>query len=149
MSEVRFYHLQTKDFGQALPQVLTKVLKNGQRAVVQLPDDTAAEKMAVHLWAYDTGSFLPHGTKKDGFETDQPIYITAKAENPNTATVLITGNGAVPESIETFALVCEFLDGHNQEQILAARKRWVQYKEAGHTVTYWQQTENGGWEQKA
>jgi DNA polymerase-3 subunit chi len=32
--------------------------------------------------------------------------------------------------------------------VAAARQRWRQAKEAGHALTYWQQTEKG-WEQKA
>ena len=31
----------------------------------------------------------------------------------------------------------------------AARKRWTQCKDAGHALTYWQQTPAGGWEKKA
>mgnify|MGYP003348043354 CR=1 FL=1 len=31
----------------------------------------------------------------------------------------------------------------------AARDRWKKLKEAGHTLTYWQQNERGAWEKKA
>ena len=30
----------------------------------------------------------------------------------------------------------------------AARGRWLAYKEAGHGLTYWQQTDGGGWGEK-
>ena len=36
-----------------------------------------------------------------------------------------------------------------QEAVEAGRNRWKEYKAAGHAITYWQQTETGGWEQKA
>lgn len=149
MSEIRFYHLQTQDLGQALPQVLTKAIAGGKRVVIRLPNDDIAEKMAAHLWTYNPDSFLPHGTKKDGFAEDQPIYITAGNDNPNKADLLITGMGVAPDDVDHFALVCEFLDGHDDAQITAARQRWKTYKDAGHAITYWQQTPTGGWEQKA
>lgn len=55
----------------------------------------------------------------------------------------------VPENTDCFSLVCDFLDGQDDESIEAARERWKAYKDAGHTVTYWQQGPQGGWEQKA
>ena len=149
MSEIRFYHLQTQDLGQALPAILTKALSGGKRAIVRLPNDDMAEKMAAHLWTYRPDSFLPHGTKKDGHESAQPIFITATNDNPNNADLLITGGGVAPDDVASFALVCEFLDGHDPSQISAARARWKAYKESGHDITYWQQTENGGWDKKA
>jgi DNA polymerase-3 subunit chi len=33
--------------------------------------------------------------------------------------------------------------------VYAARDRWKAYKAAGHALTYWQQTDRGGWEKKA
>ena len=41
------------------------------------------------------------------------------------------------------------LDGQDEEAVALGRARWKTYKEAGYALTYWQQTETGGWEQKA
>ena len=56
---------------------------------------------------------------------------------------------AVPENIADFTLCCDFLNGNDDEAVDAGRARWKEYKAAGHAITYWQQTETGGWEQKA
>ena len=39
-------------------------------------------------------------------------------------------------------------DGNDADAVEAARERWRRAKAAGHTLTYWQQTETG-WEKKA
>ena len=36
----------------------------------------------------------------------------------------------------------------NPEEIATGRANWKQWKDAGHTLTYWQQSEQGKWEQK-
>lgn len=85
MTEIRFYHLQTQSPAQALPQILQKALAAGHRAVVRVPDERAAEKLNEHLWTFAAESFLPHGSKKDGFSEDQPVFLTDGDENPNKA----------------------------------------------------------------
>jgi DNA polymerase-3 subunit chi len=40
-------------------------------------------------------------------------------------------------------------DGNDYEAVTSARARWKTYKAAGHDLTYWQQTDRGGWEKKA
>lgn len=150
MTEVRFYHLQTQSPEQAVPAILMKALAGGRRAVVRLADDKDVHHFDDHFWTYNPDSFLPHGTASDKHEKFQPVYLTAKAENPNGADMLVLCNAqAVPENIAEFALCCDFLDGQNDESVSLGRDRWKAYKEAGHTVTYWQQTATGGWEQKA
>ena len=39
-------------------------------------------------------------------------------------------------------------DGNDEAAVGAARARWRDYDAAGHALTYWQQTESGGWEKK-
>jgi DNA polymerase-3 subunit chi len=150
MSEVRFYHLTTQSLEQALPAILSKALAGGRRAVIRFASDKDAAYFNDHLWTYTPESFLPHGTKADGFAEQQPVYLTAANENPNGADILVLCNAqAVPENIADFALCCDFLDGGDDDAVEAGRTRWKEYKAAGHAITYWQQTESGGWEQKA
>ncbi|MFA5592854.1 MAG: DNA polymerase III subunit chi [Micavibrio sp.] len=150
MSEVRFYHLLTQTLDQALPALVNKALSTGKRIIIKLPDEGQVNYFNNHLWVYNPGSFIPHGAENDGHAALQPVYLTHRAENPNGADMLILCNHqAVPENIADFPLCCDFLDGGDDDSVLAARTRWKTYKEAGHTVTYWQQTETGGWEQKA
>lgn len=150
MSEVRFYHLQTQRLEQALPAILSKSLSSGRRAVVRFADDKEVEHFNEHFWTYSPNSFLPHGSSKDGQAERQPIFLTSQETNPNQAEILVLCNQTdVPVNVGGFSLCCDFLDGNNDDSVASGRTRWKAYKDAGHTVTYWQQTETGGWEQKA
>jgi DNA polymerase-3 subunit chi len=40
-------------------------------------------------------------------------------------------------------------DGYDQEQLEGARAQWKKLKGEGHSLTYWQQTQEGRWEKKA
>lgn len=148
MTDIRFYHLESKTLEDVLPGLLSKALSAGHRVVVKAPDDKAVDHLNTHLWTYNPNSFLPHGSNKDGFAEDQPIWITTEDENPNNATVLILTDGTESPDIASFKMCCEMLDGQNSEAVKAARGRWKAYGESDHEVTYWQQTPTG-WDKKA
>ena len=40
-------------------------------------------------------------------------------------------------------------DGHDSQQLDAARAHWKTLKDMGHELTYWQQTQDRRWERKA
>lgn len=149
MTEIRFYHLTSKTLDQALPEILTKALSGERRVVVKTGDEKQLPRLNEHLWTFDPNSFLPHGTEKDGFAADQPVFLTSKDENPNSADVLILTDGATSEKTGDFTLCCEMLNGHDQEAVKAARARWKDYKEKGYEITYWQQDNSGKWQKKA
>lgn len=149
MAEVRFYHLQRRTLEQALPKILEKVLERGWRAVVMAGSAERVEQLDLHLWTYDPASFLPHGAARDGFAAEQPVFLTWKDENPNNATVLVLADGVESERVGGFDLVCDLFDGNDHLAVAAARQRWKRCKDAGHAMTYWQQTERGTWEKKA
>lgn len=149
-TEVRFYHLLTQNLEQALPAILMKALAGGRKAVVRFGDAREVEHFNNHFWTYNPDSFLPHGAANDGHAKLQPVYLTDRPENPNAADMLVLCNQkTVPENISEFSLCCDFLDGGDDEAVQAGRARWKEYKDAGYSLTYWQQTETGGWEQKA
>jgi DNA polymerase-3 subunit chi len=148
--EIRFYHLLTQTLEQALPAILMKSLSGNKRSVVRFADDKEVQHFNEHFWTYNPESFLPHGAASNGNDTYQPIYLTAKAENPNGADMLVLCNQqTVPDNIAEFSLCCDFLNGQDDKSVEAGRDRWKAYKQAGYAVTYWQQTETGGWDQKA
>lgn len=150
MTDIRFYHLQTQTIEQALPVILSKALAGSRKAVVRLADERDVVHFDELLWTYSPESFLPHGTKQDDHAERQPVFLTCGSDNPAGADMLALWNiQTVPENIGSFSLCCDFLDGRNEDSVAAARLRWKTYKEAGHTITYWQQTATGGWEQKA
>lgn len=150
MTEIRFYHLQTQSLEQALPAILNKAMQGGRRAVIRFASPAQLHHFNDHLWTYNPDSFIPHGAKGDGHEAMQPIYLTDQADNPNGADMLVLCHqNDVPENLAEFSLCCDFLDGRDEASIQAGRQRWKLYKDGGHSITYWQQTETGGWEQKA
>jgi len=149
MTEIRFYHLQKQSLDQALPMILEKAYGADYRALVIMQNAKEAERMSSLLWAYKANSFLPHASKKDGQAEHQPIWLSDNDENTNNANALILTQGQTSETIATYDLVCEMLNGHSDQEISDARSRWKTYQDAGHQVTYWFQNENGSWAQKA
>lgn len=148
MSEVSFYHLQRQSLEHALPKLLERVASADMRAVVIGDTLERIEALNTLLWTYDPGSFLAHGTAKDGPSEQQPIYLTTQDENPNEANVLVLLDGRDIAGLADYDRVLDLFDGNDESAVAAARNRWAGYKEAGHTVAYWQQKPEGGWEQK-
>jgi len=148
MTEIRFYHLERMPLEQALPKMLEMCLSRDWRAVVMAGSEERVSALSDHLWTYDDRSFLPHGDNSDGHADNQPVWLTAEDENPNGASVLFLTDGAASEAISGFDLVCRLFDGRDDEAVAAARTSWKLEKEAGHQLTYWQQT-GQGWEKKA
>lgn len=148
MAEIRFYHLTARTFEQTLPVLLDRTLQRGWKAVVRVGSEERAESLANHLWTYSKEGFLPHGTKRDGFAEEQPVWITDQAENPNAAQVLFLGDGAESDGDGAFATVCDLFDGNDLEAVQAARGRWKRHRDAGHTLVYYQQDEAGAWSEK-
>lgn len=146
LTEIRFYHLTTTALEQALPRVLDKVLSLGQRVVVLAGSDERVEAINSALWTYDDRSFLPHGSVKDGAARDQPVWLTAREENPNAATMLVLVDGAHAADIAAWPSACMFFDGRDDPAVTAARGSWQDWKAAGHALKYFKQTERGGWE---
>ena len=78
----------------------------------------------------------------------QPIWLTHRDENPNGASMIVLVDGLEAEDLQAFARCADLFDGNDPSAVEAARSRWRRAREAGHTLTYWQQT-GGGWERKA
>jgi DNA polymerase III subunit chi len=77
----------------------------------------------------------------------QPIWLTDRRENPNGASLLVVVDGVEAEDLGSFARCADLFDGNDAGAVEAARVRWRRAREAGHQLTYWQQT-GSGWEQK-
>ncbi|CAN0418318.1 unnamed protein product [Discosporangium mesarthrocarpum] len=149
MTEISFYHLLHTPLERALPKLIEKVLESGARAVIRTGSAERAEALNGALWTYDQDSFVPHGTARDGNAPAQPVWITPDEENPNGADILVLTDGAESAGVSNYRRCLEMFDGRDATAVAAARQRWTAYKEAAHELTYWQQTESGGWEKKA
>lgn len=146
--DIRFYHLTTRSLESALPEILAKALAGGRRVVVRVAHDGTIAALSEALWTAQPDSFLPHGSAADGHAADQPIWLTTGTDNPNNADVLVLAGGGA-EEITNYALCCAMLDGRDEAAVDAARAQWKTWRAEGMTVTYWKQTETGGWEKKA
>ena len=145
MTQIGFYHLTRITPEQALPELLGKTLAAGQRAVVLCGSEDRVAALDKALWAAPSPDWLPHGAARTGHAALQPIWLTATAECPNGArfVFLLDGTETDPESWDR---VFDLFDGGDEEALAAARRRWTAAKAAGHTPTYWRQTESG-WKQ--
>lgn len=149
MTQIGFYHLLTLPLEKALPRLLDKARAAGLKAVVMAGSPERVEALNEILWTFEPESWLPHGSAPDGEAELQPIWLTATEENPNNATILVTCDGAETRNVEAFDRCLDLFDGNDPDAVQAARERWKTWKAAGHQLIYYQQTERGGWEEKA
>ena len=147
-TEVLFYHLERQPLEAVLPMLLEKTLARGWRAVIEVGDPARLQPLNALLWTYKPESFLPHGTKADGPPAEQPVYLTTEADNPNNATVLFLVEGAAPAGFAGYDRIVLLFDGRNPDALAMARRHWKSAKEAGTKLTYWQQSDEGRWQQK-
>ncbi|MCX2723154.1 DNA polymerase III subunit chi [Roseibium salinum] len=148
-TEVVFYHLLHKPLETALPQLLLKCLERSWKVVVQTGTEERCNALDAHLWTYADDSFLPHGTRADGYAEHQPIYLTAGDDNPNEADVRFLVDRAQPPPLSPYKRAIYIFDGNDQDAVQEARQRWKEAKDEGFEVAYWQQTQSGGWDRKA
>ena len=149
VTEVYFYHMETRTLDQVLPTLLELSLKRGWRAAVQAASEERVEAINTLLWTYREESFLPHGTARDGRASSHPIYLTAGDDNPNEAHVRFLVDGAILADASPYVRVAYVFDGRDQDAVARARAAWQDAKARGDAVSYWQQDADGRWQQKA
>ena len=147
MTEIRFYHLEARRLDQALPTLLERALEEGRRVLVRASSEELVAALNERLWTYDDASFLPHGAAGDGDPMEQPIFLTSELENPNAATMLVRLSGAeASEADDPFDLVVLMFDGRDEAALAHARGEWRRLKDQGCTISYWRESDEGGWE---
>ncbi len=151
MPRIDFYHLQKQTLEDVLPKLLEKALTLKQNVLVKIGNEERVEFLNSLLWTYNDTSFLPHGSKKDGFASQQPIWLTSGDDNPNNAKLLFLTDGAAVnlENLNNFDRVFNIFDGNNQTSLEQARMFWKNLKAAEFDVYYWKQDADGKWMQAA
>ena len=146
MTEIRFYHLEQRRVDQALPPLLERALEEGRRVLVRASSEEMVAALNERLWTYDDASFLPHGAAGDGDPMEQPIFLTTGL-NANAATMLVRLSGAeTSEADDAFELVVLMFDGRDEAALAQARGEWRRLKDEGRTISYWRESDEGGWE---
>jgi DNA polymerase-3 subunit chi len=150
MTRVDFYHLQKTPLEQVLPKLCEKAFSTGKKIKILLGNEERIDFINTLLWTYSEESFLPHGSKKDGFIDEQPIFISSEANNENNADILILADNAYPDLdfLTTFERVLNIFDGGDDIALNNARDYWKQIKSLDYELHYWQQKDNGSFEQK-
>ena len=150
MTRIDFYHLQKTPLEQVLPKLCEKAYSTGKRIKILLDNDERIEFINSLLWTYSEESFLPHGSKKDGFVEEQPIFISTNIENENGASILILADGAQIDIslLNTYERVLNIFDGMSDLALTSAREYWKKIKTTDNELHYWQQNDNGVFEQK-
>ncbi len=150
MTRIDFYHLQSRRLEDVLPKLLEKAYDADKKVVVKIGNEERVEFLNSLLWTYNDISFLPHGSKKDGFGELQPIWLTAGDDIPNGAVFLFLADGARAdwETMKNFERIFNIFDGNSEESLVQARQLWKDLKTKTADVFYWQQNGNGSWLQK-
>lgn len=148
MAEASFYHLQSTPLEKALPKLLDKIYSLKLRTIVLVDSEERLSELNMVLWTFSSGTFLPHGSAKEGFPEDQPIWLTTRLENPNDASVIVITNGMTLDNLDGFERIIDIFSGRDEDQVSEARKRWKNYSSKGIPLTYWKQTQEGSWEKQ-
>ena len=146
LPSIRFYHLTTTSLEKALPKLLEKIYAQKQRALLLTDSEEQTEALALQLWTYNPASFLPHGTHKDGFIQDHPIFITHREENPNKAEILIILNESLPAFISSFKECLDLFEAPFPDENSRFLKRWTHYAAQNYALIHWKQQKDGQWE---
>ncbi|MEO5758223.1 MAG: DNA polymerase III subunit chi [Mesorhizobium sp.] len=149
MTDILFYHMTESTLEDALPGLLERSVDRGWRAVVQTGTEERRDALDQHLWTFRDDSFLAHATDREPHSEDQPVLLTTGDSNPNDAKIRFLVDGASPSDLGAYERAVFLFDGHDSGQVAAARTHWKTMKDAGHAVTYWQQTSDRRWERKA
>lgn len=150
MTEVLFYHLHRQPLESVLPSLIEKSIARGWRVIVQAASDERVEALDALLWTYRDDAFLPHGTYRDSEPGNQPVLLTVRDDNPNSANIRFLLEGApLPNDAAQYERIVLMFDGQDAEALAAARERWTAAKSQAFEVTYWQADEDGRWQRKA
>jgi DNA polymerase-3 subunit chi len=147
LAEIGFYHLLVTPLERALPKLLERACAQGHRIVVRAGSPERVEGLSAALWTYEEAAFLPHGSARDGHADAQPIWLTDTGDNPNGASLLVLVDGVEAHDVGSYSRCADLFDGSDAQAVEAARGRWRRAREAGHALTYWQQTPSG-WDRK-
>jgi DNA polymerase-3 subunit chi len=149
MAELWFYHLENASVDEALPELLTKLMERGGRAVVCSQEDTRLEHLDSHLWTFREDSFLPHGRSDADHVEHQPIVLSDRTDNPNAASMLFCLDGAAPGDVSAWDRVVVMFEASDETSVARARALWAAQKKSDIPISYWKQNDMGRWERKA
>lgn len=149
MAELWFYHLEQASVDDALPELLTKLMERGGRAVIASGEESRLSHLDSHLWTFREDSFLPHGRMDADQLEDHPIVLADAPTNPNSANMLFCLDGMDPGDVTAWNRVVVMFEASDETSLARARALWAAQKKSQTEISYWRQNEMGRWERKA
>ena len=153
MTQIWFYHLESRPLESVLPVLVQKCLGQSWNAVVETTGEDRLTALDDLLWTFSDDSFIPHGTRRDGNAERQPVWLTTSPENPNAAKVRFCVDGADPSaslaSEPPYSRIFVLFDGRDEDALVTARQQWSALKGSPHERVYWKMNEDGVWQKKA
>ena len=146
---IGFYKLTIGTLDQALSKLLPKILSTGMRSVVVAESEEQMDALNTSLWTLGTGSFIPHGSHKDGVDPMlQPVWLSTNLENPNKAEVIVFAGSPDLNPLNSldpfnFKRLIVVFDSNNPEQTARARKIWGHHHES--VKSLWCQSKTREW----
>lgn len=120
-------------------EVIRKHYLAGRALLVYTQDKQRLARFDRLLWGFDATAFIPHVQADDPLAEQTGVLLTCDDPVPRTVTGiqgapwLINLDLNCPRGAEKFERILEIVSNHDDDK-LAARERWRQYKEAGHTL---------------
>lgn len=146
--DILFYHLTQSTLEDILPSLVERALVRFGKVTIQCVGKEKRDIIDTRLWVYADEAFIGHGTEDDQYPNFQPVFLTTGQENPNDSKIRFLIEGAVCSNIDVYQRLVVIFDGCNDEQLDLVRAQWKKYKMENHNLTYWQQTEDRGWEKQ-
>lgn len=147
--EYWFYHLEASTLKGVLPDLLTKTLQKGWRALVRFPNQTDLADWDDFLWTYQDQSFLPHGREDQGRADQQPVLLANQTSSAEGFDAVFLIDGSELADFTGVSRVMIMIDGRSETAVQRERQRWKALSNSGATLSYWQQTSHGSWNKKA
>ncbi len=142
---VDFYQLGESPLPQVIAGIASKLVEQGERALIVATDEAALARLDRMLWETGPTSFLGHGIAGGANDMRQPILLSTTEAAPNMARALIIADGEWREAALTFERAFYLFD---ENRIADARLAWkLLAGRAGVERRYWA-TKSGKWVEK-
>ena len=136
MTRVDFYRLPAEGAEATLHAaclVAGKAYRAGYRVRIYAGPEQVAD-LDRRLWTYRQGAFVPHA-RADQLDPDlpEPVVLASDCHDPGAAQVLVCVAPPPADCLERYARVAEFVTRDDPVRE-AARRRYTEYRRAGHEL---------------
>ncbi|MFA5699853.1 MAG: DNA polymerase III subunit chi [Desulfuromonas sp.] len=132
-TKIEFIKLEHPGIAPWLCRLAQEFFGQGKRVLVMVENDERAMALDRYMWVWEKSAFVPHVWDSGAVESyDEPVVITTKENNGNGAVVLVDAKGCSFNFARRFEHVVEFAPTYAQEEVAAARKRFMRWRQEGY-----------------